>query len=239
MLRPNSRPDDVAWLMAELGPEDIEGAIDEYWQSDNKKVWLGNLRSGPSRRYFLYDNGEHLDAKAIVKAALVRKGYDASEVYEWHTDPLIDVLEKLGFPVIDEKASEAVDTYSMRRYESVLRLARQGQSRFRQQALEIWKGKCAISGVAHEQALEAAHVSPHSQYGQMTRKNSIILRVDLHRLFDIGMIAVDPEDIKVKVNPILESYQEFDGRSIALPDSGPSPEQFTDRWSQFLALQNK
>jgi hypothetical protein len=70
---------------------------------------------------------------------------------------------------------------------------RSGQQAFRQELLELYSGRCAITGYDVPQALEAAHIleyrGPHTNLAE----NGILMRADLHRLFDRGLFYFDPE----------------------------------------------
>jgi predicted restriction endonuclease len=98
---------------------------------------------------------------------------------------------------------------------------RQGQSQFRQQLLKAYKGKCAISGNDVEQALEAAHIIPYRGLETNTTSNGLLLRADLHTLFDLNLITVDPQTMKVLVAPKLMQTQcrAFSKKEITLPES--------------------
>jgi HNH endonuclease len=78
--------------------------------------------------------------------------------------------------------------------ERVLRAirVRRGQPWFRAQLLEAYGGKCALTGVDAADALEAAHIRPHSGGGTYATSNGLLLRGDLHTLFDLGLIGFDP-----------------------------------------------
>ncbi len=106
MPRPNTTRDDLNELLANLTYGDIEASIDDYLKADDRKAWMKAVQSGPSRRYFLIWHGEMLDAKAIAKGAL--KANDA-EYENWHTDPIIDTLEELGFAVWDAQRDGEFD----------------------------------------------------------------------------------------------------------------------------------
>lgn len=81
--------------------------------------------------------------------------------------------------------------------------AREGADRFRQAVLEAYGGRCAISGFDAPQALEAAHIYPYR--GPATNKvsNGLLLRADLHRLFDRGAVAIDESTLEVLLRPDL------------------------------------
>lgn len=98
---------------------------------------------------------------------------------------------------------------------------RQGQSQFRQKLLTAYKGRCAISNCDVEQALEAAHITPYRGAQTNTTSNGLLLRADLHTLFDLKLITIDPETMKILVAPELMKTQcrAFFQRKITLPES--------------------
>lgn len=97
---------------------------------------------------------------------------------------------------------------------------RRGQRAFRNALIGAYRGKCAISGCDTLDVLEAAHIYPYR--GPETNKvvNGLLLRSDLHTLFDCGLIAVDPETMRVVVAAILRAgeYGIFAGRCLRPPE---------------------
>src|SRR5439155_5755694 len=72
--------------------------------------------------------------------------------------------------------------------------------------------------------LEATHIRPYSSGGTHELANGLCLRTDLHRLFDKGYIAVDPDDHHIIVSRRIREefengrdYYQLHGRIIAFP----------------------
>jgi hypothetical protein len=109
---------------------------------------------------------------------------------------------------------------------------RRGQKKFRQSLIKAYGGACAISKTTVEAVLEAAHITPY--LGEYTNDitNGLLLRTDLHTLFDLHLIKIHPRSGKVEVSPTLAStpYWNYHNRRIALPSKS------TDRPS-YLALE--
>ncbi len=113
-------------------------------------------------------------------------------------------------------------------------LARPAQSKFRELLLGYYRHSCAITGCRTAYALEAAHIQPFSNGGSDTIGNGILLRADLHRLFDANQIAIDPETLQVKFGPNCHSdYPSLDGKPVSIPKDGPTKSNFITRWSIF------
>ncbi len=96
---------------------------------------------------------------------------------------------------------------------------RQGQQQFRQTLLKIYDYKCVITNCNAEAALEAAHIMPYVESGNHHPANGLILRADLHTLFDLNLFVIHPETLQVILNPILlrTDYCEINKRKIRLP----------------------
>jgi hypothetical protein len=107
--------------------------------------------------------------------------------------------------------------------ESVMRAIkeRRGQAGFRTALLEAYDRCCAITRCTVLDVLEAAHVTPYLGPETNNVTNGILLRADLHTLFDLHMIAVDPENMRVSVHPKLKQseYGKYDGTKISTPSS--------------------
>lgn len=230
-MRPNTTRKELNLLLSQLNYKDVVDSINDYLNANNRKAWMKAHQSGASTRYFLIWLGQNLDAKAIAKGALKANSY----AYEnWHTDPIIDALEGLGFAVWDVRRDGEFDLQKATAYELTKRLARPGQQRFRSEALALWDHSCAVSGLSIDTALEAAHIVPHSSSGEMSARNSIILRADLHRLFDANLMAIDPDTLEVALHmKAEEEYAKFKGEHIWLPDNGPKAKDFEERWQRF------
>ena len=77
---------------------------------------------------------------------------------------------------------------------------RQGQPGFRYTMLSAYEGKCGVTRTDVPQVLEAAHIRPYR--GQETNHpaNGLLLRADIHTLFDLGLLAIKSEDMSIRLN---------------------------------------
>lgn len=105
---------------------------------------------------------------------------------------------------------------------------RRGQPKFRKRLLELYDSKCAISGVDIDVVIDAAHIINHSD-------NGILLRSDLHDLFDAGLLMIGPTDYKICIDQSLSSseYYRFHEQDLRprIDGSQPSP--------KYLSLKNR
>lgn len=68
---------------------------------------------------------------------------------------------------------------------------RRGQAKFREALMLGHHGKCCISGSSVVEVLEAAHIIPHSEITDYSVSNGLLLRADLHTLYDLNLIGID------------------------------------------------
>lgn len=93
---------------------------------------------------------------------------------------------------------------------------RQGQPAFRKALIEAYGGACVITGCTFTAILEAAHVHPYMGDHTNVASNGLLLRTDIHTLFDLCLIAIDPESLTVLVSPQLDptEYAHLRGRKL-------------------------
>jgi HNH endonuclease len=96
---------------------------------------------------------------------------------------------------------------------------RQGQPQFREKLLGIYARHCAVSDCDASAALEAAHIRPYIGPKSNDSCNGILLRADLHRLFDNHLLGIHPDTLRVFVSPKLMSsvYRSLDGTILRTP----------------------
>ena len=139
------------------------------------------------------------DNVASIAASLRRYGYtgpcEGDAVARW--------LLAQGRDIDTEVAASAGTAERERRPE---------QRRFRRTQLEAYGGRCALTGCDVEVALEAAHVADWRCENDAGA--GILLRADLHRLLERGLLVVDA-DFTVRSSPAW--YRWLEGRRLRLP----------------------
>lgn len=105
--------------------------------------------------------------------------------------------------------------------EKIARLVskRRGQPEFRRILLNAYNSQCAISQCDAIPALEAAHIVPYRCPETNHISNGLLLRADIHTLFDLGFIAVDTTRMAIEIHPDLRatSYRTLLGAPLHLP----------------------
>lgn len=131
----------------------------------------------------------------------------------------------------DDLGQSAVSLEDARRRTQRAIVARQGGGAFRSAALFAFGGRCALTGYDVEQGLEAAHIVPYLGEHTNALSNTLLLRADLHTLFDRELLDIDPETLRVSLCPHLKRscLSSLDGVLVKLPGE-PGP------WQENLAL---
>lgn len=162
--------------------------------------------------------------KAVARLAYIRSGlnWDGPQ-----TTAVAAFLTEKGFPVVVDRdlregngspgpteVGERISPLQTPEYKIVRRLARPEQTRFRATLIEVYGARCSISGCEVEAVLDACHIISHEGGGPAEASNGLVLRRDLHSLFDLGLIAVDPEELLWRIHPdLIDHYGHlFDGR---------------------------
>lgn len=96
---------------------------------------------------------------------------------------------------------------------------REGQNAFRQALLQAYGGACVVTGCSVKALLEAAHIVPYKGPHTNLVSNGLLLRADLHKLFDLYYFRIDPITRTVHLSPSLKGseYAEFDGLPLRAP----------------------
>lgn len=138
------------------------------------------------------------------------------------------VLEGIGGPgrcLYDPLAGETCDPFLPGNWEEGRGLinrhltARRGHADFREALLQAYDARCAISDCRVELLLEAVHIALYLGEDTNAANNGLLLRSDLHTLWDLGQIYLDDE-FRVQCMPPLRhgEYAAWQGRTIRLPD---------------------
>ena len=102
-----------------------------------------------------------------------------------------------------------------------LQRARLGQGAFRTLVLDAYTRRCALTGESTLPVLEAAHIRPYADQGRHVISNGLLLRSDFHKLFDLGLVTVQP-DYRIRVSSRIrdqyfngKAYYKLEGQELA------------------------
>jgi putative restriction endonuclease len=100
---------------------------------------------------------------------------------------------------------------------------RLGQGGFRIAVMDAYGRACAVTSEHSLPVLEAAHIRPYAEEGGHEVTNGLLLRSDIHRLFDRGYVTVTP-DYRFRVSERLrddyangKTYYALHDRRIVTP----------------------
>jgi len=85
------------------------------------------------------------------------------------------------------------------------RRVRRGQAQLRRNLKVIYKNSCAITGTNEESVLEACHIKAHAETGDNSLENGLLLRSDIHILFDDRLITIDDDCTTIRLCPLVTS----------------------------------
>jgi putative restriction endonuclease len=96
---------------------------------------------------------------------------------------------------------------------------RRGQPGFRRSLLDAYGRRCSVTGYEAVESLEAAHIVPYR--GPVTNhpSNGLLLRADLHTLFDLGLVSIEFDTRQVLLKDDLRStrYGSLAGQVASFP----------------------
>ena len=97
---------------------------------------------------------------------------------------------------------------------------RQGQSKFRESLLEAYQGRCAITRTAIPAILQAAHIIPYDGKKTNNVPNGLLLRSDIHNLFDLGILRINPDSMQIEISEELSDsdYAKLNKRELYQPN---------------------
>jgi hypothetical protein len=115
---------------------------------------------------------------------------------------------------------------------------RRGQPDFRNKLIAAYGGRCAVTGCDAVAALEAAHIVPYTGQQSHHVTNGLLLRADIHTLFDLDLIGITPESLTISVATTIKAtvYAELQGQKLFLPVNAadiPNHEALAQRWGRF------
>jgi HNH endonuclease len=167
--------------------------------------------------------------QGIFRYQLLPQVAEALERLEW-VPPRIP---KPAPPSIDQSL---FDSEREKRLQEIR--VRRGQKPFRDVLIKAYGSRCAITGCDAVKALEAAHIVPFADAELDIVSNGLLLRADIHTLFDLDLIGIEPHSLTIRLSAALQntSYTTLQDRKLSLPVDGamhPSTDGIARRWASF------
>lgn len=168
--------------------------------------WIKSATAKLQRHPISYEQlGQRVQAAAMPANSAASIVLDA-----WWRDQHLPAISTSPFNPAE------VDDHRRRAKAEVVR--RQGQQAFRRKVLEAYGDRCAITGCRDTAVLEAAHISRYMGSHSNHPTNSLLLRADLHTLFDLNLICID-ELHRIRISPDITdpSYRALEGHRLRKP----------------------
>ncbi len=115
---------------------------------------------------------------------------------DWNGTPLSNA--ELTFKVENVSDTTGDDTVVKLQKRLALIAARPEQVRFRRELGQVYAGRCCITGCPVRWSVEAAHIRPVANKPSFVTRNGLLLRRDIHALFDAGQIGINPNSPRCK-----------------------------------------
>lgn len=172
---------------------------------------------------FFFEKNNYISPPEDWKPSIVQgKNYDTN-----------DFIGKRLYKEVQQRfmlqnySEEILETNEANRYgKGTIIHPRLGQGAFRVMVTDVYHRRCSITGEKTLPVLDAAHIKPYTMKGPNLLSNGILLRKDLHTLYDRGYITIT-EDYRVEVSRRIKEdygngkiYYELQGHKLAIiPDN--------------------
>ena len=215
---------DGTWI---LDYAEHRGAADEQGYNTSLKNCLND---GIPVGVFLKDK---LGGYTILGLAYVERYNGFTGMFTLHGPVTPENALKLSDDSADER--KAVITQQIRREQ---------QGKFRQLLLDAYNETCAITKTNVPQVLQAAHINPYRGKRSQIVSNGLLLRADLHLLFDAYLLSIDPQNGLVAISQRLANsrYSSLKGKELYLPSdhhNEPNPSLLALHHNQFIVENQK
>ena len=141
-------------------------------------------------------------------------------------------------PESEQKILMELDGQDERRVVTAQQVRREQQGKFREALLQAYSETCAITGVSVPEVLQAAHINPYRGRKSQVVNNGILLRADLHLLYDAHLISVEPSSLSVSLSERLDgtTYLRYNHQRLREPisaDLAPNADLLAIHYEQF------
>lgn len=165
---------------------------------------------------------EHSGAGFTYEGRFLYQGHHGSAPTKFA--PHGDIGQSKAIPTLEaelfsEGAFDPADIVDARKRTWTNIVRRQGQKTFRSALLKAYETTCAITNCQVPALLEAAHIVPYQGAETNVVSNGLLLRADIHTLFDFGLLWIEPEGFLIGIADVLKTseYAALAGKAINLP----------------------
>jgi ribosomal protein L37AE/L43A len=194
----------------------------------------------PVRTYRSIHPASWIDLTAALSGAELRavcsspRSQQSLRPLDW--DRFISVLGGRASPrILNRLTDSTVSTMAADGHRLALTRARRGQSHFRGMLIERFGSNCAVTGPAPLVTLEAAHLYSYAEYAVHHNHGGLLLRRDVHRLFDRGDLAIEPDHLTIDVDAELApfaTYSRLQGQEVKVDINTDQRSWLEKHWMQ-------
>lgn len=225
------------WLLEEHGGQGITwygsvGNLDKR-HTDDYQIQLDDLRE-TSTNFGTRELDEFRHSTDVHEASLYEKlkGYSHRGIRRIECGEVDKLMPLLGGHDFESDGHNEVA-----RLKRLGNLAlRPDQAKFSARIRRAYQGKCAFTGCTTAEALEAAHIKVKKGQDDNNSRNGILLRADVHALFDEGLIALTLDGSRIEISSKLSdtTYDFLRTRRVSQPQSEcPSEENIRHHRQRF------
>jgi HNH endonuclease len=195
-----------------------EGRItwNHYIKGQSPTIWLQDDIRGPEVAQALWEHSGVIDLLAGEVEFLPAAEGGAGEDEEGDFEPRKDDRRDIVLHQIRE---------------------RRGRRRFRDALRQRYGEQCVVTGCQILDILEAAHIAPYRGEEDNHPKNGLLLRADIHTLFDLDLLGIDPDSLTITLHPDVQSdkqYAPLEGATLRCLDNRlPSSAALRSRFELF------
>ena len=137
------------------------------------------------------------------------------ERYSWGEGPFPFAQQvtstQLDFSLVDPAKKEKVTQSTTKRV---------GQDQFHADISRVYGYRCCITGETAPELLQAAHIQDYICKESHHIQNGLLLRIDIHKLFDSGLLYID-QHYHVHISPLVSTteYKNLENKPISLPNN--------------------
>lgn len=212
---------DGTWILDYSAHHPVEGS--RVFTHFNDEM-MNNLRDGVPIGVMVRQAG---GGYRVLGLAFIEQYNAATDSFILH-GPVNESTEENGFFEFSElgdvsederRLLEEWDREDERARALVAQVRRERQGAFREMVLDAYDGACAVTGVDVAETLQAAHIDPYRGRSSQVVANGLLLRSDIHLLYDAHLLTVTPGSREVLLSDRLRDsvYNRLVGRRIAIP----------------------
>lgn len=221
------------WLVAEYPSIEWDDEDETFYATGPNELPITDITH--LRSLLRFDNGKGL----IQEPGLLGQSLQTPRFLTAHDVLLIRQAVADANPSAGREDMNGDEVQPPHLPETVLRAIkeRRGQAAFRARLLVAYGGRCAMTGCNAEPALEAAHILEYSATSSQEVTNGLLLRANVHTLFDLQLIQIEPEELRIHLDDCLQesSYARLHARKLRLPErpmDRPSKDALRNRWER-------